>query len=349
MKMMLWIVVIAVIGGTAAVWAIGPLRGSDGPLELLAFGVSGRFGSDVRLDADSSSPVLRFPLILGVSNGGSDAIAIDSVRLSLPARYRLVDASGRPIDGFREDGGPLARYTFGGSDEAIEPGTLPSVVPGADALFIEPLFAGLECVLRADGTPSLVPAPPYAPASLARIDAFWSLEPRSGRRHTGVLRLVLDDATIARRTAARSLNAGAVTILPDSARLAPDTIALEGSTELPCGEPGFTDMITSTSWWTSGNGRMIEVSAGERPGLRLYDRDADGVIEMEMQDTDGDGRFESSRSVRYPIPPFLLPGVAAPPPAPRAPDTLVADTASADSAVQRTRRDTTGTSRGTEP
>ena len=320
---------VAVLAATAAVWAIGPLRAAGGPMELLAFGPDNRFGSDVQLVADSTSPALRFPLIFGIRNGGARSASVDTVHVSIPGRYRLLDEAGRPIAFLRDDGGPLVRYSFAGDGEPIEPGALPSVVPGADRLFIEPTFAGLSCSTTADGVPVLVPAQPWSPDQLATIDVFYSLDARGARRRTGTLRLTFDRTLIAQRAAPASLNAGPVTMVQDTAVL--DTVANAGRAEVLCGEPGAGELLVATAWKTSGDGTVIVLSVRDTPRLRLFDLDADGMIEGEAADADRDGRFESIRSVRYAIPPYLLPWAPPAPPAPPRADTLPPDTARADS------------------
>ncbi len=322
--LLLWTVILALTAGAAAVWAIGPLRPIGGAIELLAFGPDNRFGQEVRLFADSSAPDIRFPLLLGISNGGTRATVVDTVHVSIPGRFVLLDGTGRPIPGRRDDAGPLVRYTFVGDAEPVEPGTLPAVLPGADRLYLAPAFAGLACRVGPNDRPLLEPAPPYAPEELARVDAFYSIETGSARRRTGTLRLLFDPDVIARLATVDSLNAGPVSTTTDTSALAMNVEV--GRTDVLCGEPGAGEIITSTVWSTRAGGRVLSLAIRDTARLRLFDVDGDGQIERETWDADLDGRFESWRSVRYAIPAFLLP----PPPVDLPDEAETIDGAAAD-------------------
>src|SRR5207253_7505707 len=67
--------------------------------------------------------------------------------------------------------------------------------------------------------------------------------------------------------------------------------------------------------------RYFVVYYGSNPRKWLFDLNSDSIIEMEMWDSDQDGKFESRRAARMMIPSFLMPYTAA--------DTALADSAAA--------------------
>ncbi len=80
-----------------------------------------------------------------------------------------------------------------------------------------------------------------------------------------------------------------------------------------CGPPESPMTVQSTILRSDAGARAIVLSYGGKPRKYLYDLNADSLVDLEMWDASGSGRFDAEREARYPIPSFLLPPPGPPP------------------------------------
>jgi len=306
-SVLLWIVVLLTLA-IAAYW-LGPASAARARLELLALDADSRFGDEVWLSAAPDSaglPAGRFPLILAVRNSGIRPSAPQSLALSVPGWIRLYAEDGAPLP-FQDSGESLIQYRIPLAGEAIEPAALPHVPAGLDHLWITAELGSITCRLRWDGVPEFAPAPAYDPALLSTIEAFYSLD-ADDERYTGRLRIRLDAEHLQSEPA--PFVTGDVTLASADVRLPRlSSIAFDGARSVVCGAPEQRVALESFVWRTgaTGTGRWIQVVIGGRTRRMLYDTTGDGVIDLEVWDGQGNGRFEARRPVSYMTPPFLLP------------------------------------------
>jgi hypothetical protein len=151
------------------------------------------------------------------------------------------------------------------------------------------------------------------------------------------------DPRIIRRTSTASLPVFETEITkPEAPRPALGTLRYAGSRITRCGDPSQPVELHIALWETGEGGRFFVLYHGGAPRKHLYDLNRDSIIELEMWDSDADGKFEARRAARIVIPGFLMPL-----PKPRedsvaAAATLAADTMKLDSTFLRTFHDTTG-------
>jgi hypothetical protein len=332
----------------AAYW-VGPLRSRPAELKLLALSGDGRFSEYVGIPnrwadtvARGSDAAVRFPLVLAVHNAGAAAAQPQLLSLSLPARYRVAGKNG-PLESRTTMGNPLARYDLRIGSPRLQPGRAPAMLPGLDTLWLEPLTPSLYCTTLSDSVPEFVPAPPVDPTAMSRVRIFYSFNGRRIRqRQTGLLTVQVDPSLI-RRNPAPALPVFDVVITePEAPQPELGSLSYVGARLSPCGDPSRPIDLHTALWETAGGGRFFVLYHGGAPRKYLYDLNRDSIIELEMWDADGDGKFEASRAARITIPGFLMPL-----PKPRADSVaaagaLAADTMPLDSMWLRTFHDTAG-------
>lgn len=309
-----------VIGGllvavvVVAVRVVTTVADAGPPLELTALGADGRFHDTLavpmawRDTATTLGGVVRVPLVLGVRNTGTVAARPERLSLSLPVQYRLMDP-GDVLDASTTPGSPLVTYTLQTGLGPVEPGRVPTLLPGHDTLWLEVVIPSYYCVSLADSVPEFIPAPPPPVGPLSEVTVFYAFEGGDlVQRRTGTLALRLDTALLAVRMPDPP---PVFPITVDASLASPDLGGLRfgGSRLSRCGEPQDPMELRSTVWLTDQGGRVIVLEQGGVVRKRLYDLDGDGVIERESWDADGDGRFEVTRRARLPTPEFLLPVV----------------------------------------
>jgi pentapeptide MXKDX repeat protein len=302
-----WLIVIVMIIGGAVVWSIGPIRPLGVHVSLLVLGADGVFGGEVRLEPEpDTGDALRLPLVIAIRNEGTRRVRPLLVHLSIPARFRLIDANGRPLDAEPGDGGPLVRYTFTTTGEDVEAGAFPVVVAGSERIRLEFLRGAMSCRLE-NGVPMFAPSPPYPPELLARVEAFWSIETagRAGRQ-TGPVTITFDPAHIG-PVRPRSASFGPIAVQRPGVSLPRiPIVAFAGVRDTECGEPGRAEPLQSFTWATE-NGRLLILAYRGAPRMLLFDLNGDDRVELETWDIDGDGHYEARREVSFPLPPSLLP------------------------------------------
>lgn len=290
--------------------AVALMPGSTRPgmLQLVALDPGGQFRDTVHIalpQLDSTGDVLaRVPLVLAVRNVGGTAIRPDTLELNLPARDRLVTSEGRILAGNTLTGSPLTRYVVDPEFPSIEPGRLPTLLPGSDTLWVEIVVPSYYCVLLADSVPQFIPAPRPDLSTLAQIRIFYAFygEHMPGRQ-TGMLEMHIDPHSLPRDTTAR------VTVVDrrvEAPLPEPSTLRRVGSRTTTCGEGEVPATIRSTLWETPTGGRVLTLDYAHVTRKRLYDLNRDSIIEWETSNT-GAGRFQQGRAVHFPIPDFLMP------------------------------------------
>ncbi|MBX6365229.1 MAG: hypothetical protein IRZ00_15270, partial [Gemmatimonadetes bacterium] len=291
-------------------------------LQLVALTAGGQFRSSVTLPRQWVDTAFegvygaraRIPLILAVRNVGDRAARPERLDLSIPARFRLVDDHGRELPHQIVAGNPLVRYRLDGPLPLVQPGRLPTVLSNPDTLWLEPILPSLYCVSVGDSVPDFIPATPADPATLANVRVFYSFAGRAlPGRQAGLLDLHLDTTLLRHTVAAPPVLYDATTLEPQQPLPPMGPLRYVGTNTARCGEPEEPMEVTSYLWETPDGGRFLDLYMGGKSRKYLFDLDHDGMVELEMWDPDGDGRFEVKRPVRYAIPPFLLP--PAPPPA----------------------------------
>ena len=300
------IVLVLIIGALvgAAFW-IGPFRPLPPAVELLVADGEG-FAAQAALANAGTAEEPRFPLVLALRNAGGRVAHPSELHLSVPARLRLRStryALAREV----VPGNPLVRYAL-----PLEVGVLPpdttAAVAVLDTVWLEPQHDDYHCEAMSDSIPVFAPAPRIDPERLASVQAFYSV--RDGRiegRQTGVVHVRLDARAFDRPALARP------PAFPTQIRepwipgpaLGPLTHA--GTRTALCGDPQQPLELFTSTWETPTGGRFLVVYLNGAPRKYLYDLNRDSIVELEMWDPDGDGRFEARRAARFPIPSFLLP------------------------------------------
>jgi hypothetical protein len=304
------ILVLAMLVG-AAFW-IGPLRPVPAELELLA-AAHGRYAPDIRLDSmgakrnESADSLYRFPLALAVRNTGARSASPRAVYLSVPSRFRLLDAKGAPVQGRRVPGNPLVRYRLSVRPSTIEPGGAAYPLMPHDTVWLEPALPDYYCTLTPGDVPEFIPAPTHDPQLISDVEIFYSFIAASSARQTGLLTVQIDPLLLRREEVpAPELNAPTFRE-PRAERPFMESLVKVGTRDAHCGEPDNDIELRTVLWETPEGGRFFVVYHGAAPRKYLFDLDHNGYIELEMWDPDGDGEFEGRRAVRYRVPSFLLP------------------------------------------
>lgn len=306
-----WLIGLAVALVVVVVVRSIPERITGPPLHLVALGPDGSFRDTLPVPAswrDTTAAVgtARVPLVLGVRNTGERAGRPARLSLSLPARYRLVDPDGGMEAGL-EVGSPLVTYTMDTGLKPVEPGRLPTLLPAVDTVWLEVVIPSFHCVTLGDSVPEFIPAPSPPMATMSDVRIFYSFEGGDlPQRRTGMLTVRLDTALLDVEMPEPPPSFPVVT---DTALATPDVgeLRFAGSRRSECGDPQAPVVLQSTLWLTEQGGRVLVLEHGGTVRKRLYDLDADGVVERESWDANGDGTFEATRRTRLPTPEFLLP------------------------------------------
>lgn len=307
------VIVLVLIGAALAGLAfwIGPFRPIPAELRLVVQNDSGMATSAAQLPNLGTPQEPRFALVLGLQNGGGRVARPERVALSVPAAFRL-RSNRKELQRESVPGNPLVRYELPIAERQVAPdGSTQPLAPG-DTLWLEPILEDYYCTVLADSVPEFVPAPARRPDQLANLQVFYAFrEEQPAGRQAGLLQLQLDPAAL-QNTPAAMPPAFPVTIRePEVPRPELGTLREGGNRTALCGDPQQPLELYTVSWETAGRGRFMVVYVNGAPRKQLYDLNRDSIIELEMWDANGDGRFEAARPARYPIPPFLLPEAAA--------------------------------------
>ncbi len=305
----------------AIVLLLQPRSWFDRPeLQLVALDANGLFQDSVSLPrewADTTykgayGATARVPLVLAVRNVGDAPGGARALHLSIPSRYRLELGNGRELPHQLSAGNPLIRYTINGPFPAVEPGRLPTVLP-VDTVWLEPVVPQLYCISVGDSIPEFVPAAVPDPRLLSQVEVFYSFEAPTRGRQAGLLDVRLDPSLLERPATAPPPSFP--TLIKEPAWPLPAMGALRrvGTNDARCGPPDSPMEVQSTTWQTEGGGRLIVLAYGGKPRKYLFDLNRDSVVDLEMWDASGRGRFDAEREARYPIPSFLLPPSGPPP------------------------------------
>lgn len=293
------------------------LRWRAGPavLELVALNADGKFETDVAIPASwadsvavSPGAIARVPLVLAVRNAGGQTAQPSRVQLNLPVRYRLTWSDGTPLPGRATPGNPLVRYEISAAFPPLEPGQGPVAIPALDTLWLEPVVSTYHCVALSDSVPDFVPAPNPGAESLRRLQIFYSfLGEGLSTRQAGLLTVELDPALLEYEPPEPPPVFPAQVRRPSVPMPPLSGLTYLGYRQTFCGPPEEPLELFITTWTTLEGGYMYVVDYGGTPRKYLFDLSGDGVIELEMWDGDGDGRFEARRAARLQTPAFLLP------------------------------------------
>ena len=340
-------IIAAVLIG-AAFW-IGPFRPRPAELRLLALSGDGRFDDYVGIPsawADTLSPAseatARFPLLLAIHNAGAQGAQPTALSLSLPARYRISSNRG-PLEHRTVMGNPLARYDLPVRSPRVEPGAQPTIIPGIDTLWLEPLAPSLYCTALADSVPEFIAAPPHDPSALSRVRIFYSFTGRSIRqRQTGLLTVQVDPSLLKRSPAPAPPVFPTEITKPEAPAPELGALTYTGSRLSGCGDPSQPLELHTALWETMDGGRFFVLYHGGVPRKHLYDLNRDSIIELEMWDSDADGKFEARRQARISIPGFIMPIPKPRPDSAAAAAALAADTMPIDSTWLSIFHDTSG-------
>jgi hypothetical protein len=229
------------------------------------------------------------------------------------ARYRLETADGRELPNQSDPGNPLVRYTIRGPFPPVRPGALPAVLPAVDTVWLEPVVPQLYCIAVGDSVPEFVPAADPDPELLSNVMIFYSFDAGGRGRQAGLLKVRLDPSLVERPASAPPPvfptrfhePAWPLPPLGDLHRI--------GASVARCGPPEAPMSVASTIWQGTAGGRLLVLSYGGKPRKYLFDIDRDSMVDLEMWDASGTGRFDAEREAHYAIPPFLLPPPGPPP------------------------------------
>lgn len=295
------VIVLAVGAPSAATQLVLRVRGDDG-----------RFGATVRPPAPEPGRSRRhapyLPLALSVSNEGSRPLQPGRLELLVPSRYRLVDRNGTLARAATvEPGEPLLRYVLPLNGLRLPPGGRARIAAG-DSLWLVPATPPIRCVLASDSVPIFEPTPRVSAALLTPVRIFYAF--RGGklkRRAAGLITLSVDSTLVAPPGPERVREDRATVQRPAVAW--PDVAGLTrvGYGPTYCGPMDAPYRMVTTLWRTAAGGRVFGLSVDGRAREYVYDLNGDSVAELEIWDSDGDGRFEAERRVDFPLPAFLFP------------------------------------------
>ncbi len=328
---LLVLALLALVGGA---YVLIPMAVPDEvDLQLVVRGDDGTYSDRVRAGvdpvrlADAEDGDIRVPLVLALHNTGEVPGAPEMIRLHVPPHVELVASEGVNLLRGRSVSEPLIRYVLEGPFGQVAPGEEPSPVLSSDTLWLRPILRRWECAVITDSVPELVPARDRDPEDLAAVPIYYSLEGGilSGSR-SGTLRVRLDPAILDLPTPDSPPNFPVE--LRTSGFQVHDSIPLNsaGAHDVWCGPLERPIELHVEAWQTPSGGLVLRLSYGGTPRKYLLDVDGDDVVERELWDPDGDGRYEASREASFPLPRFLIP------PAAEEPDTVPADTVPADTA-----------------
>ncbi|HUP88585.1 MAG TPA: hypothetical protein VM100_04520 [Longimicrobiales bacterium] len=315
-----WFALIMVVGGlTAAAFWVGPFRPLPARLQLLALSGDGRYREYVGIPSKwadtlpaASEATARFPLILAIQNAGAVSAQPSHLALNLPARYRITNARGEPLPFHTTMGSPLVRYNLPIRSAPIDPKRAPAKMAGLDTLWLEPIVPTLYCTAFSDSIPEFVSAPPQNAEVLSRVRMFYSFSgPRIRARQTGLLTVQVDPNLVKREPSPNPPVFETEVVTPEPVRPAIDSLKYVGQRTTWCGDPGQPMQIGDVLFETRDGGRYFVVYHAGRARKWMFDLNRDSIIELEMWDGDGDGKFESRRTARMAIPSFLMPYTAA--------------------------------------
>lgn len=326
----LFIILSALVG--AAFW-IGPFRARPADLQLFALSGDGRFREFVGIPsawADTLPPAseatARFPIILAVHNAGAVGASPNRLSLSLPSRFRVTDSHGQPLQFTATMGNPLVRYELPLRGQPIPPGGVPSIIAGLDTIWLEPVVPTIYCTALSDSVPEFVSAPAINPQLLSRVRVFYSFDgERIRQRQTGLITIQVDPNLVKRDPAPNPPIFPTAVLKPEAPRPEMGALRYIGERTTWCGDPGQPMEVFDVLWETLEGGRFFVLYNGGAPRKYLFDLNRDSIVELEMWDQDGDGKFESRRPARMAIPSFLMPFVAP------VPDSIAADSLAMDS------------------
>ena len=337
-----WVWVLLLFAGVslAGYWMV-PWRGAGAQLQLFAMRADGTFaqrvpgvpaaavasgGADTAAIAGAAGR-RGVPLVLAVANAGMRPGRPERLVLSLPRWYRLVAPPPHVRTEILPDE-PLQRLVVETDFPVVQAGRVPTLLPGIDTLWIEPWVPDYWCTADADSVPQLIASTAPDTAGVVPLQIYWSFEGAELEdRQTGLLTVELP-GELFRRNAEVDIAASPVQVqLPSAPRPELGGLVEGGTRHAECGPPGDPMRIFTALWLTGSGGRMISVHYGGLPRKEYYDLNGDSIIELEMWDPDGDGNMEAWRSLRLPIPEYMLPA------APLAvADSAIADSLRADSA-----------------
>lgn len=310
--------VLAALGGVAGGWLalyLLPPRNQSAMLELIALGADGRFAESISIpphwaQTEGLGPgaVVRVPLILAVRNAGNQSAQSSRLELSLPTRYRLIRSDGRPLPAEYLPGTPMVRYRIDVPAMHASSGVVAGYLPVLDTLWLEPLIPSFYCIVLSDSVPDFVPSPPAPIEAISQVRIFYSFAgPDFTQRQTGLLAVQLDPALLKQETPSPPPIFAAEYYDPEAPRPPISTLEYVGSRQALCGDSQDPLEILSTLWETPGGGRFFVLDYGGAPRKYLFDLNRDSIIELEMWDAGGNGRFNARRPAQLPIPSFLMP------------------------------------------
>lgn len=290
-------------------------------LQLVALDANGLFQDSIALPrewADTTyrgayGATARVPLVFAVRNVGVVPGSARGLHLSVPSRYRLELANGRELPHELSAGNPLIRYTIDGPFPAVPPGRLPAVLPSLDTVWLEPVVPQLYCVSLGDSVPEFIPAAAPEPNLLARVAIFYSFDTNAPGRQAGLLQVRLDPSLVTRPPAPPPPSFPTLTREPAWPLPAMGQLRRVAMADARCGPPESPMEVQSTIWQGDTGARLIVLTYGGKPRKYLFDLNHDSLVDMEMWDASGRGRFDAEREARYPIPSFLLPPPGPPP------------------------------------
>jgi hypothetical protein len=162
--------------------------------------------------------------------------------------------------------------------------------------------------LQPGQVPEFLPAPQYAPATLADVRIFYSFDTGDpDERHSGLIAVRAESGQLRSTPAPRPPLFRTVYETPEATVPELGELRPLGARTAWCGDPERPVELRTTTWETASGGRLHIVHVDGVARKRLYDFNGNGVIELETWDADGDGRFDARRDARYATPAFLLP------------------------------------------
>jgi hypothetical protein len=241
--------------------------------------------------------------VLAARNNGAAPAEPSSLDLSIPSTYRLLRGM-HPLTPEIVPGNPLAHYTVDISGITLPAdSTLYSILP--DTLWIEPDLPDYDCALT-DSVPDFVPPEKHSASALSRVPVFYSFDGTADRQ-TGMFTAELDSSLLHSPETAMPPSFPTYSREPEAPRPDLGTIHEVGSRTARCGSQDDPIELYTADWETDAGGRFLVVYVNGAPRKQLFDLDRDSIVELEMWDPNGDGKFESWRQAHYAIPTILLP------------------------------------------
>ena len=300
------VVILVIAVAVAAAFWIGPFRPLPANLHLYVSNATSSSPSTIFVGskAQPGATRARYPLVLAASNNGARAATPTTLNVSIPSNYRLIRGLHK-LPAQTSAGNPLAHYSIDVSGiELPADSTVYAIMP--DTLWLEPILGDYDCQLVSDSVPEFIPPLQRSATALSRVPVFYSFD-GTPERQTGMFTAELDSSVLHHAPTPNPPKFPDYEREPEAPRPELGSLREAGTRTAFCGDQQDPLELYTVNWETPAGGRFLIVYVNGAPRKQLFDLDRDSIIELEMWDPNGDGKFEAWHQAHYAIPTIVLP------------------------------------------